>query len=124
MAVAYPAGLPTVLASKRTSRAPGFSMAAAMDGAPYVEVTGTDMPTVFTVEWLLQEADAITLRDWVFTTLRGGALQFVMPLRTEDGLRSVTGNFMPQGLLDRQRIGTLWRYSATIVARDGLGVAL
>jgi hypothetical protein len=123
-AVAYPTSLPTVLASKRASKTPGFSVSPVTSGALYVERTGTDNPTVFDVEWGLQQTDALALRDWVFTTLRGGALSCVIPLRTEDGLRSVTGNFMPDGLLDRQRTGLLWRYRATFVARNGLGVAL
>ncbi len=118
MAVAYPAGLPTVLASKRISKVPAFSMAQPRRGAPYVEPTGTDTPTIFEVEWLLQQPDAVTLRNWVETTLKRGTLQFTMPLRTEDGLLDVVCNFAPDGLLDRQRIGTLWRYTATIIARS------
>lgn len=121
MAVAYPESLPTVLASKRVSKVPRFSMAQPRRGTPYVEPTGTDTPTIFEVEWLLLPDQAVVLRDWVEDDLEGGALQFTMPLRTEDGIRIVTGNFMPDGLLDRQREGTLWRYRATIVARNGRG---
>lgn len=121
MPVDYPSSLPTVLAPKRTSKIAPFSMVQPRRGTPYVERTGTDTPTIFDVEWLLLPADAVTLRDWVEGNLLGGALPFRMPLRTEDGLRLVTGSFMPDGLLDRQREGTLWRYRATIVARDGRG---
>lgn len=123
MPLAYPTGLPTVLASKRTSKIAPFSMAQPRRGTPYVERTGTDTPTIFDVEWLLQEHEAVVLRDWVYVTLQGGVMPFSIPLRTEDGVRFVTGNFMPDGLLDRQRFGTLWRYRATIVARDGFGSA-
>lgn len=121
MPIAYPAGLPAVLASKRTSKIAPFSMAQPRRGTPYVERTGTDTPTIFEVEWLLQQDEAVALRDWVETALQGGVLEFGMPLRTEDGLRFVTGNFMPDGLLDRSREGTLWRYRATIVSRNGRG---
>ena len=124
MPVAYPSTLPSVLASKRVSKIAPFSMTQPRRGTPYVERTGTDTPTIFEVEWLLLPEQAVVLRDWVETDLLGGALQFSMPLRTEDGLRFVTGNFMPEGLLDRQREGTLWRYRATIVARDGRGSPL
>lgn len=121
MPVDYPTTLPSVLASKRVSKVPRFSMAQPRRGAPYVEPTGTDTPTIFEVEWLLLPEDALALREWVEDTLQGGTLQFRMPLRTEDGERFVTGNFMPDGLLDRQREGALWRYRATIVARNGRG---
>ncbi len=124
MPIAYPTNLPTVLATKRVSKVAPFSMAQPRRGTPYVEPTGTDTPTIFEVEWLLLPADAVTLRDWVEDTLEGGALEFTMPLRTEDGMRLVTGNFTPEGLLDRQRNGALWRYSATIVARNGRGVPM
>jgi hypothetical protein len=121
MAIAYPVGLPTVLASKRVSKGAAFSIASPRRGTPYVEPTGTDTPTVFAVEWLLSEADAAALVEWVQTTLERGTLEFTIPLRTETGLREITGNFLPDGLLDRQRDGTLWRYSASIVSRTGTG---
>jgi hypothetical protein len=121
VAIPYPSGLPTVLASKRVSKGAAFSIASPRRGTPYVEPTGTDTPTVFAVEWLLSEADAAALVDWVQTTLERGTLEFTIPLRTETGLREITGNFLPDGLLDRQRDGTLWRYSASIVSRTGTG---
>jgi hypothetical protein len=119
--IAYPVGLPTVLATKRTSKGAAFGMASPRRGTPYVEPTGTDTPTVFAVEWLLSEADAAVLINWVEVTLERGTLEFTIPLRTETGLREITGNFLPQGLLDRQRDGPLWRYSASIVSRSGTG---
>jgi hypothetical protein len=119
--IAYPVGLPTVLATKRTSKGAAFGMASPRRGTPYVEPTGTDTPTVFAVEWLLSEADAAVLLNWVEVTLERGTLEFTIPLRTETGLREITGNFLPDGLLDRQRDGPLWRYSASIVSRTGTG---
>lgn len=121
MPIAYPTGLPTVLASKRTSKAAAFSVASPRRGTPYVEPTGTDTPTVFDVEWLLTESDAAALVAWVEVTLERGTLEFTIPLRTETGLREITANFLPDGLLDRSRDGTLWRYRAAIVSRTGTG---
>lgn len=117
MPVAYPSTLPSVLASKRISKLAPFSMAQPRRGAPYVEPTGTDTPTIFEVEWLLQPTEALILRNWVERDLRGGVLEFTIPLRIEEGMVNVTANFMPDGLLDRQREGTLWRYRASIIAR-------
>ena len=124
MPISYPAGLPTVLASKRTSKAAAFSVASPRRGTPYVEPTGTDTPTVFDVEWLLNEADAAALVNWVEVTLERGTLEFAVPLRTETGLREITGNFLPDGLLDRSRDGQLWRYRAAIVSRTGTGALI
>lgn len=124
MPVLYPAGLPTVLASKRTSKAAAFSVASPRRGTPYVEPTGTDTPTVFDVEWLLSEYDAAALVNWVEVTLERGTLEFTIPLRTETGLREITGNFLPDGLLDRDRDGALWRYRASIVSRTGTGALI
>jgi hypothetical protein len=120
--IAYPSNLPTVLATKRVSKVAPFSMVQPRRGTPYVEPTGTDTPTIFEVEWLLLEFQAAALVEWVDGTLQRGTLEFTIPLRTEDGARVVTGNFLPDGLLDKQRIGTLWRYSAAIVSRNGRGV--
>lgn len=121
MPVAYPSSLPTVLASKRISKVAPFRMSNPRRGLPYAEASGADTPTFFDVEWLLLPDDAVTLRDWVENDLEGGLLEFTMPLRTEDGVRLVTGRFLPDQLLDRQRVGTLWRYQASIVAQDGRG---
>ncbi len=121
MPVPYPPNLPTVLASKRVSKGAAFSAANPRQGAPYFERTGTDTPTIFQVEWLLTATQALILRNWVENDLLGGALQFVIPLRTETGLLAITGNFLPGGLLDRSRDGALWRYRANIVSRTGDG---
>lgn len=121
MPVAYPAGLPSVRATKRVSKAAAFSISEPRRGKPYIEPTGTDTPTVFDVEWVLTESQGAALVEWVNTDLSLGTLEFTIPLRTETGLREITANFMPQGLLDKVRDGALWRYSAAIVSRTGTG---
>ncbi len=121
MAIPYPTGLPSVRATKRVSKAAAFGMSDPRRGKPYVEPTGTDTPTVYDVEWVLTESQGAALVAWVETTLSRGTLEFTIPLRTETGLREITANFMPQGLLDKVRDGAVWRYSAAIVSRTGTG---
>lgn len=123
MAVDYPAELPLPLASKTAAKVPTFGMAQPRRGTPYAEPRATDSPTIYDVEWLLEAHQAAAFRDWVFVTLRQGSEAFRVPLRTEDGLQIVLARFMPDGLLDRRRLGTLWRYSATIIAGQGAFVS-
>ncbi len=117
MAVDYPADLPLPLASKTAAKVPTFGMAQPRRGTPYTEPRATDSPTIYGVEWLLEAHQAAAFRDWVFVTLQGGSASFRISLLTESGPELVLAQFMPEGLLDRQRIGTLWRYTAAIVAR-------
>lgn len=116
MAVDYPADLPLPLATKTAAKVPTFGMAQPRRGTPYTEPRATDSPTIYEVEWLLEAHQAAAFRNWVFVTLQGGSGDFRIPLRTEDGLQVIEGRFAPDGLLDRQRLGTLWRYTATIVS--------
>jgi hypothetical protein len=121
MSVAYPANLPTVLATKRVSKGAAFSVANPRRGTPYIEPTGTDTPTVFDVEWRLTESDAAALVEWFEDALSRGTAEFTIPLRTETGLRAITANFMTGLSESKTRDGALWTYRATIVSRTGTG---
>ncbi len=117
MATNYPANLPQSLATTRASTVPAFGMARPRRGTPFAEPRSTQPPTIYDVEWLVEAHQAAAFRDWVFVTLQDGLQPFRIPLRTEEGLQVFLGRFMPGGLLDRQRIGTLWRYRATLVGK-------
>jgi hypothetical protein len=122
MPVAYPPTLPGPLRADRVrSRRAAFAVANPRRGTPYIEPTGTDTPTVWSLSWRFREDQAATFMAWVNDTLARGTLDFTIPLRTETGLRQITANFLDANFLDARQEGELWVYTAQIVSRTGTG---
>lgn len=121
MPVAYPAIPGPLRAERSRSKGAAFGVANPRRGAPYIEPTGTDTPTVWSLTWRLQQHHAAEFIEWFESDLARGTLEFTIPLRTETGLREITANFLDANLLDARIEGELWVYSASIVSRSGTG---
>lgn len=114
----YPAALPGVLkAGKRREREASFAVPNPEAGAAQAEVTGTDRPVTWAVQWMCTPEQARLLAVWFAVTLDRGRLPFRMPIRTEFGLIWHRCRFLPDGLLSASQDGEVWRFSASIQAR-------
>ena len=115
----YPAALPGVAqANKRRERDASFVVPQPDAGASQAEVTGTDRPVAWSVQWVCTAEQAKLMQAWFVVTLDRGRLGFRMPIRTEFGLLWHSCRFLPDGLLSASQDGEAWRYSATIQARS------
>lgn len=115
----YPAALPGVLkAGKRRERQASFSVPQAEAGASVAEVTGTDRPVTWSVQWVCTPEQAQLFAVWFAVTLDRGRLPFRMPIKTEFGLIWHRCRFLPDDLLSASADGETWRFSASIQARS------
>jgi hypothetical protein len=115
---AYPLGLRSILrASKSRSQPAPFQLAQPRRGYAYAQAIGTDTPVFWDVSFIFNEQDAVLFSLWLKYTLKGGLLEFTMPLRTEFGQIEHVCRFLPDGLGDCVESGQLFTYQAKIMAR-------
>lgn len=119
MPASYPADLPLPMRGHSRTQPAAFGVDQPRRGYGYVQPTGTDVPAFWSLTWRLTAQQARVFRNWFRYTLERGTISFLMSLRTEFGLLTYDLNFLPDGLLPAQQIGSdLWEYSATVMARD------
>lgn len=119
MPVAYPSTLPLPMFGHTREQPAAFTLAQPRRGWGYVEPTGTDVPVFWLVDWTLTEAQAKTFRQWFVATTERGTLPFTIGIRTEFGIVEHEVQFTPNELLSARHLGGgVWKYSATIMARD------
>jgi hypothetical protein len=115
----YPLGLRSILsASKSRSQPAPFQLAQPRRGYAYAQAIGTDTPVFWDVSFLFGEQDSIRFSLWLKYTLKGGLLEFTMPLRTEFGYLDHVCRFMPEGLGDCTHADGFFSYKAKIMARS------
>ena len=118
MTVAYPSYLPKFLkASKARTQPAAFRMAEPRRGYGYTQEIGTDTPVFWDVTWRFTRAHALQFKLWFEFSIRRGVEEFTMPIDTEFGSVEHVCKFLPDNLLATQDTGTVWTYSATIMAR-------
>lgn len=116
--VAYPSHLPTFLkASKSRTQPASFRMAEPRRGYAYTQEIGTDTPVFWDVTWRFTRSQAAQFKLWFEVSIRRGVDEFTMPIDTEFGLIEHVCKFLPDNLLPTQDTGSVWTYSATIMAR-------
>lgn len=115
---AYPAGMPTFLATKSRNQPASFGMAQPRRGYGYAQKIGTDTPVFWDVQFRFNRNDAVRFQLWFLTVINKGADEFTIPIRTEFGSVTHVARFLPDGLLNTTPDGfDVVTYSATIMAR-------
>lgn len=123
MAAAYPSTLPLARFNKTREQAASFKIAQPRRGYGFVEPIGTDVPVFWNLTWTFTGEQAQTFWQWFVYTLDRGVLPFEMEVRTEFGLVAHELQLMPDGLLPARQVGwDVWEYTATVMAREALGV--
>lgn len=119
MAIPYPTGLPSPLATKTRSQSASFSMLDPRRGPSYTQKTGNDVPTQWDLTFRFNEQQAQQFWLWfdLGAYLDKGANEFILPLRTEFGIVSHTCRFLPDSLVPASSAARVWTYTATITAR-------
>lgn len=119
MAIAYPTGLGTVLASKSRTQVSQFSMSDPRRGPSYVQKIGTDTPVFWDVTFRFTKSDAQRFHMWFQSPayLDRGLNDFTMDLNTEFGPVTHTCRFLDSDLLPQSSDGGVYTYTATITAR-------
>ncbi len=119
MAITYPTGLPSPLATKSRSQAASFSMLDPRRGPSYTQKTGNDVPTQWDLTFRFDYRQA--QRFWLWFEMESyldkGANEFELPLRTEFGIVTHTCRFLPDSLVPASSDANVWTYTATITAR-------
>lgn len=114
----YPLHLRTVLkAGKSRSQPAAFKLNEPRRGFAYAQASGTDTPVFWDVAFRFTAAEALQFRLWFTQLINRGVDEFTMPIRTEFGLVEHTCRFLPESLLPAGEDGTVWTYTATIMAR-------
>ncbi len=118
MPVAYPFGLRTVISTSKSRTKPAtFAVSQPRRGYGYVEPIGTDVPVFWDVVFRFTRAEAEVFRFWFLNALRGGELEFSMPIDTEFGLQTYTLQFLPDSLMPTRQTAEVFEYSAQVMAR-------
>lgn len=119
MAIPYPTGLPSPLATKTRSQSARYAMLSPRRGPAYAQKTGSDVPTQWQVTFRFTEGQAQSFWLWFNSAnyLDGGVVKFNLPLRTEFGIVTHECQFVPDSLLPASSEGNVWTYTAEITAR-------
>lgn len=119
MAIPYPIGLPSPLATKTRSQAATFAQLDPRRGPAYTQKTGDDTPTQWDLTFRFTEQQAQIFWLWFSQAayLDGGANEFTLPLRTEFGIVTHTCRFVPDSLMPASNDARVWTYTGKITAR-------
>lgn len=115
----YPAGLRGCIESgkSRTTQA-GFIQSDPAAGPAYTEKYTKNPPVFWTFSLIFNRYQAQVFWAWFRSTVDGGALPFIFPIRTEQGVIDhevrFTADGTPQLVSERENVYT---YSCTVMAR-------
>lgn len=117
--ITFPAGLRGCIEStKQRSQPAGFRQSDPAAGPAYTERYTLNPPVSWSFQLIFNRNQAQIFMAWFRSTLQGGALPFMFPIRTEQGVIEHEVRFtaagVPQLTSERSQV---WVYQCTIVGR-------
>lgn len=120
--VRFPENLPNALFDGHSKRKiDGVQRTQMQSGRTFARLEFSDTPNDFTLSWRMTQAQAFQFELWHANAIKGGALEFIMPVMMTDGFRDRVCKFM--GMYQGpDRIGpNTWEVAAPVQVRDQVG---
>lgn len=123
--IRFPANLPPPLLSGHQMRkVDGVVRTKMQSGRTFERLEFSDTPNDFKMTWYMSQAEAFQFEQWHARAIKGGALEFIMPVQMSDGMRDRTCKFMSMYQGPDKYSPCLWEISASIQVRDQVGEGL
>lgn len=123
--VRFPENLPSALFDGHSKRKiDGVQRTQMQSGRTFARLEFSDTPNDFALSWRMTQTQAFQFENWHANAIKGGALEFIMPVMMTDGFRDRVCKFMSmyQG---PDRIGpNTWEVTAPVQVRDQVGEGL
>lgn len=120
--VRFPDNLPPpLLNDHRMRKVDGVERTQMQDGSTFQRLVFEDTPNNFQLSWYMSQIEAFQFEQWHAGAIKGGAVEFIMPVQMTDGMRDRICKFM--GMYDgpNKISPCLWEVSAQIQVIDQVG---
>ena len=120
--VRFPENLPNALFDGHSKRkVDGVQRTQMQSGRTFSRLEFSDTPSDFSLSWRMTQEQAFQFENWHSGAIKGGSLEFIMPVMMTDGFRDRVCKFM--GMYQGpDRIGpNTWELTAPVQVRDQVG---
>lgn len=112
---------PPLLRSHRMQKLDGVVRTRMESGRTFARRDFSDTPNDFTLSWQMDQAQAFQFELWHANAIKGGALEFIMPVMMSDGMRDRVCKFLSMYEGPNKTGPCTWEVSASVQVRDQVG---
>lgn len=121
----FPDNLPPPLLNGHSQKKiDGVERTKMQSGRTFSRLVFSDTPNDFSMSWYMTQAEAFQFESWHARGIKGGALEFTMPVNMSDGYRDRVCKFMSMYTGPNKIDPCLYEISANIQVRDQVGEGL
>lgn len=120
--IRFPDNLPPpLLSGHRMRKVDGVQRTKMRSGRTFARLEFSGTPNDFTLSWYFNQIEAFQFEQWHANAIKGGALQFVMPVQMSDGMRDRVCQFLDMYEGPNKISPCLWEVSAPVQVLDQVG---